>query len=178
MARELFGGDYFHYFAVVESVIQGHDAPVDPRSGALMAYLGMHAIGKINRAGTLGQFDDCSFGGEHKHGVIKQVYFQRFHKLSGIFDILLPFQYLAQPGQFLISLRSRCCRPLYSASGPQCRIRRCGAFPRCGFAPQKAPAFAYQGGVQGLVHIGLGGGNIVQRLGKGFHMVWIIPNTP
>lgn len=55
-------GDDLHLLASLQAVVQRHDTAVDLRAAAVVADLGVHAVGKVQWRGAFGQVDGVAVG--------------------------------------------------------------------------------------------------------------------
>ncbi|MNJ69250.1 hypothetical protein D3C77_655790 [compost metagenome] len=72
----LLAGDDLHLLAGLQGVGERHDPAIDLGAPAVMADLGVHAVGKIKRRGALGQVDGVTVRGEHIHPVRLDIHAQ------------------------------------------------------------------------------------------------------
>src|SRR5699024_4898285 len=68
---------------VLELVIQRNHLAIDSRANALVAYLGMDAVGEINWRGTVRQLDDVPRRGEAIDLVLEDIRLERLDELLG-----------------------------------------------------------------------------------------------
>ena len=94
-------GDDLHLLAGVQAVGQRHDAPVDLGAAAVVADLGVHAVGEVQRRGTLGQVDGMAVRGEHVDPVRLDIDLELLGQATDVAQLLVPLQHLAQPGHLL-----------------------------------------------------------------------------
>ncbi len=100
--RALLAGDDFHLLAGLQAVVERHDAPVDLGSAAVMADLGVHAVGEVQRRGALGQVDGVAVRGEHIDPVGLDIDPELVGQAADVAQLLVPFEHLAQPGDLLL----------------------------------------------------------------------------
>jgi len=97
-------GDDFDLFTGLQAVVERHDTPIDLGAPAVVADFGVHAVGKVQRRGALRQVDGVAVGGEDVDPVRLDVDAQLFRQAADIAEFFVPFQHLAQPGDFLFVL--------------------------------------------------------------------------
>ncbi len=100
--RALLAGDDLHLLAGLQAVVERHDAPVDLRATAVVADLGVHAVGEIQRRGALRQVDGMAVRGEHVDPVRLDVDAQLLGQPADVAQFFVPFEHLAQPGDLLL----------------------------------------------------------------------------
>src|SRR5262249_53241708 len=87
---------------VVQLVLERHDAPVDLGTRALITYLGMDGVSKIDGCRTSGKLNDLALGGKGIDFTRIEIELQRINKLAGIRDGKLPFDQPPQPFECLV----------------------------------------------------------------------------
>ncbi len=97
----MLAGDDFDLLAGLQAVVEGHDAPVDLGAAAVVADFGVHAVGEVQRRGTLGQVDGMAVRGEHVDPVRLDVDPQLLGQATDVAQLFVPLQHLAQPGNLL-----------------------------------------------------------------------------
>src|SRR5690606_24553537 len=98
----LLGGDDLHLLAGLQAVVERHDAPVDLGAPAVVADLGVHPVGEVQRRGALGQVHGVAIGGEYVDPVRLEIHAQLLGQAADVAQLLVPFQHLAQPGDLLL----------------------------------------------------------------------------
>ena len=154
-----FGGIDLHHVAVAELVVKAHHPPVDlgPHHG--VAHGGVDGIGEIDRGGLRRQVDDVAPGGKDEHLVGEHVDLQGVDELLRV-RVLLVLQQAADP---LVGLLPRLALDaLLVLPVGRHAVLRDGVHVVGPDLHLKGDArLADDGGVQALVHVGLGRGDIV-----------------
>lgn len=91
-------GDDLHLLASLQAVVQRHDTAVDLRAAAVVADLGVHAVGEVQWRGAFGQVDGVAVGGEHINPVRLDVDPQLLGQATDVAQLFVPLQHLTQPG--------------------------------------------------------------------------------
>ncbi len=97
-------GDDLDLLTGLQAVVERYDAPVDLGASAVMTDLGVHAVGEIQRRGPLGQVDRMAVRREDVDPVRLDIDPQLFSQAADVAELFVPFQHLAQPGNFLFVL--------------------------------------------------------------------------
>ena len=82
-------------------MLERNDLAVHLGAHALVADVGMDAIGKIDGCRALGQFLHVAPGSENIDHVREQVALDRLHEFLGVRQVALPLQQLPEPGELL-----------------------------------------------------------------------------
>ncbi len=126
-----------------------------------MPDIGVHAVGKINRRALLGQLLDIPVRSEHINLFREQVDLHRRHELFRIFEFFLPLEHLPQPAKTAL------VGSLGTLAFLVFPVRRDPLFGNpMHFGGTNLYFHALAGrpkhrGVQGLVHVGLGHGDVI-----------------
>ena len=153
-----FGGDDLHNVAVAQRGIDVGDAVVDLCANHGVAHTGVNGIGKINGGGAGGQGDNSALGGKDEHLVVEHIDFQGLNIFLGI-GILLAFQQPPHPFKVLFAAGAGAL--LVFPVGSDAVFCRLVHIPGTNLNLKGDALRSDNGGVQRLIHIGLGGGNIV-----------------
>ena len=96
-------GHHLHKVAVLQRSSKRAKAIINTNSLAAITHLGVNAIGKINSRRALAQAHYITFGGEHEHLLIEEVFLDRTQKVIAVVanTILLPIHQLTQPVEAL-----------------------------------------------------------------------------
>ena len=100
--RAVLAGDDLHLLAGLQAVAERHDASVDLGAAAVVADLGVHPVGEVQRRGAVGQVDGVAVRGEHVDAVRLDVDAQLLGQPADVAQLLVPFEHLAQPGDLLL----------------------------------------------------------------------------
>ena len=121
----------------------------------------MYGIGKVNGRGAGGQIDDVALGREYEHLIGKHVYLQIVEKVGGV-GVLLAFQQTADPGVALLvaGFHGGVAHFVFPVGG-NAVLRGAVHLPGAYLHLKGDTLRADDRGVHGLIHIGLGGGDIV-----------------
>ena len=155
-------GDDLDDLAGDHLMVDGHDAVVHLGPHHAVAHRGMDGIGKINDRCTRGQVDDIAPGREGKDLLGEQVALDIAEQVGGVGAGALAFQQLAHPGQTGVQLvitadDARLVFPVGGDAVFRIAVHVPGAdlhLKGDGLPPD-------DGGVQALVAVGLGGGDVV-----------------
>ena len=154
----LAGGD-LHHVAVLQPVVQRHDAAVHLGRHHVVAHGGMDVIGKVDGRGAGRQVDHVAVGGEHKHLVGEHVYLQRMDEVLRV-GALLILQQAAHP--LVAALVAAALSVLLVLPvGGDAVFRHLVHLLGANLYLKGDAALAHHRGVQALVQIGLGGADIV-----------------
>ena len=153
-----FGGQHLHNIAVFQGGVDVGDAVIHLRADHGISHAGMDGIGKIDGRGAGGQGNDPSLGGVDEHLVVEHV---NLHGLDELFcvGILLAFQQTAHPLEILLGTRAGAL--LVLPVGGDAVFGGLVHLPCADLHLEGDALRADDGGVQGLVHVGLGRGDIV-----------------
>ena len=99
------GGQNLDDLAVLQLVVERDHAAVDLRPDAVVADLGVDAVGEVDRSRVGGQVDHVAAGREDVDLVLEEVDLDRVEKRLGIPHLVLPLEQAAQPGQLLVEAR-------------------------------------------------------------------------
>ena len=123
----------------------------------------MDAVGKVQGRGALGHGDDVSLGGEEENFLGEEVGFQGIQELPGIPGFRLPVQHLADPVKLMVQGILLGGTLLIPPVGRDAELRDAVHIPGADLNLEGEGDFAAadNGGVEGLVHVGLGNGDIV-----------------
>ena len=155
------GGDDLHNVPVFQRGVIGDNAPIDPGARHGVAYGGVDGVGKVDGGGPGGQALHVSVGGEHEHLVGEHIHLQGADKFLGV-GVLLAFQQLAHPLKLLLAAQLVVGQPLlvlpvggYAVLGGLVHL------PGADLHLEGDAVPADDGGVQGLIAVGLGGADVV-----------------
>ena len=154
-----FGGDDLHDVTVFQAGIQRHNAAVDLGADHVVAHGGVDGVGEVDGRGPGGQVLHVAVGGEDEDLVREHIHLQGVDILLGVGAVLI----LQQAADPLIL-------PLGAGPGPALLILPVGGHAVLGDLVHLLGADldlegdavrAHDGGVEGLVAVGLGGADIV-----------------
>jgi len=91
--------------AVLEPVIQRHKAPIDLGAHAVVANLGMNAVGEVHGGGPRREINHIVLWSVDKHLVAEQVDLQELEELVALLEIGLQIEQLPQPTHLVVQLR-------------------------------------------------------------------------
>ncbi len=157
------GRDNFHRLARVQRAAQGIGMAVDPGADAGVADVGVYRVGEIHRGGAGGQLHDAPFRGEDIDFVREEIGFDPLDEFKGAAGALLQLKQALHPA--LGADLGRGARAVaILLVGPM------GGNPLVGHLVHELgadlhlhrhPVRPHQGGVQGLVAVGLGDGDVI-----------------
>ena len=100
------GGEHLDDVAVVEPALERHEAAVDPGADAVVADLGVHRVGEVDRGRPGRQPDELALRGEDVDLAGVDLEAQRLEELARVGGLLLPVEQLAQPRHVVDRRRS------------------------------------------------------------------------
>ena len=142
-------------------MVDGHHPVVHLAAHHPVAHRRVDGVGKVDAGGPRRQVDDVPLGGKGEHLFRQQVAFQVVEQVARILGHPLVFQQLAHPGQPLVQLVVAAQALLVLPVGGHAVL---GLFVHLAGADLHLEGDALvpdDGGVQALVAVGLGGGDIV-----------------
>ena len=131
-----------------------------------MTDLGVHAVGEVQRRGALGQVDGVTVRGKHIDPVRLDIHAQLLGQAADVAQLLVPFEYLAQPGHLLFVV-------VGAALGVGALVLPVGAYAQLGLLVhglgadlhfQHLAIRADYRGMQGAITVFLGVGDVVVEL--------------
>ena len=152
------GGDDLHNVAVAQLGVNVRDAVVDLGAHHGVAHAGVNGIGKIDGGGAGGQGYNPALGGEDEHLVVEHIDFQGLHIFFRV-GILLALQQTAHPFKVLFGAGTGAL--LVFPVGGDAVFGGLVHLPGADLHLEGDALRADDGGVQTLVHIGLGGGDVI-----------------
>ena len=153
------GGDHLYDVAVFQAGIKGDQTAVDLGPHHVVAHGGVDVIGEVDGRGSGGEVDDVATGGEHEHLVGKHIYLQGVDEVLGVGALLVlqqaadPLIAALVPGPLTVLL----ILPVGGDAVFGHLVHLTGADLHL----EGNTVLAHHGGVEALVHIGLGGADIV-----------------
>ena len=154
-----FGGLHLHHVAVLQLVVELDDASVDLGGHHVVAHGGVDGIGEVDGRGAGGQVDHVAHGGEHEHLVGEHIHLQGVDEVLGV-GALLVLQQAADPlVVFLVA--GALAVLLVLPVGGDAVLGHLVHLPGADLHLEGDAVLAHHRGVQTLVHIGLGGADIV-----------------
>ena len=155
------GSRDFNSTAGLQFISQRNKLTVHFGPGTLISHFGVDLVGKINRCRTPRQGFDLTAGGKHINFILEQIDANIFQKLTGVPKIFLIFDKIPDPGKFFadifINPLAFFITPVSGNTGFGNPVHFPGSYLNFD-ALTKRPD---NRGVQRLVHIGLGPGNII-----------------
>ena len=160
-ALGVFGGDDLHDLAGAQAVVKADDAPVDLRPRHGVAHGGVDGIGKVDGRCPGGQIDDIAAGGKDKDLVGEEIDLQRADVFLRL-GVLLVFQQTAHPGKGLLGAQLLVAQALLILPvGRHAVLGHVVHLPGTDLDLKGDALAADDGGVEGLVHVGLGRADVV-----------------
>ena len=153
------GGDDLDDIAVLQAVVKLHQPAVHLRADHVVADGRVDVVGKVDGRRAAGEVNDVALRREHKHLVGEHVHLQRVDEILGVRALLI-FEQAAHP--LVVLLIARALSVLLVL--PMCRDAVFGDLVhllRADLYLEGDAALADDGGVQALVHVGLGRTDIV-----------------
>ena len=155
------GSENGNRVAVVQLPGQRRDVAVHLRTAAVESDVGMDGEGEVQHARALRKFLEIPARGEDEDGVVVQVHAQVTHELLGIGHVGLPVQRLAEPVFSALAFLDLVPSFLVEPVGGDPHFRDPVHFPRADLDLGRFSVGRDDRGVQGLVHVHLGTGNVV-----------------
>ena len=155
------GGNDLHDHTGLYLIVQRDHAPVHLGADHLIADLGVNGIGKVHHSGTLRQPDHIAARRKDENFLRRDVGLDGFYDILHIVGILLRFQQLPDPRQALVQRVLALHADLILPMRRDTVFRRIVHIPGADLHLKGHALFIQHGGVQRLVHVLLGGGNIV-----------------
>ena len=175
------GGEHLHGVAVLQFGVQRHQTAVDARAHRTMAHLGVHGVGEVDRRGLRGQGHDLALRREHVDLGRAEILLQRTQELVRVGGLARPIGKLLDPLEVVGLAELLVLAVLALAVVGVRRAQRTPGLPvglvlpMRGDAELGAPvhvpcadldlhrlaARAHHRGVQALVHVELGHGDVV-----------------
>ena len=155
------GGDDLHHVAVLEHVVQRHHARVDLRADAVVADLGVDAVGEVDGRRTGREIDHVALRREDEDLVLEEVDLERLQPLVRIAEVAVEVEQLAQPGELGLDFDVAAVALLVAPVRGDAVLRAAVHGPGADLHLHRLPVRADHLGVQGLVHVGLGLGDVV-----------------
>ena len=119
----------------------------------------MDGVGEVDGGGACRQGHDLTLGGKDKDLVVEHIHLQRLDIVLGVIFLLLALQQAAHP--FKVLLIAAFDALLVLPVGGNAVFRRFVHLPGADLHLEGDALLADDGGVEALIHIGLGGGDIV-----------------
>ena len=158
------GGDDLDDVAVVQPVVKRDQAVVDLGTNRSVADIGMNPVGKVERACSCRQILHVALGGEDEDLVLEEVELEPLHELRGVHHLALPIDQLSDPGELLVvpavAARAFLVAPVRGDARLGDLVHMVGSdlnLERLGVGTDDR-------GVQALVHVRLGHGDVVVEL--------------
>ena len=155
------GGRDFNNIAGPQFISQRNKLTVHFGPGTLISHFGVDDVSKINRRRTPGQGFDLTAGGKHINFILEQVDANIFQELTRVPKIFLIFDKIPDPGKFFadifINPFALFITPVSGNTGFGNTVHFPGSYLNFAALTRRPD----DRGVQRLVHIGLGPGNII-----------------
>ena len=166
----------FHVIAVSDLLMQRHRLIVDARTDAVIAHVRVNGVGKIERARSFGEFLDIPVRSEHIDLIRVKVDFEVLKKLRRVARLILGAEQIEQP------VVSRCLRTavflagLVLPVGGHATLRDSVHFCRPDLYLNALAERAEKQGVQRLVSVGFGDGDVILELAR-YRLVGVMNHT-
>ena len=153
-----FGGDDLHHITVLQGGVDVADPVVNLGTHQSVTHTGVNGIGKVNGGRACRQADDLTLGSKDEDLVVEHIDLQRADVVLGI-GVLLAFQQTAHP--FKVLFVACAGTLLVFPVGGNAVFGSFVHLPGTDLYLKGDALGADDGGMQTLIHIGLGGGDIV-----------------
>ena len=153
------GGDDLHNISVFQLGIKLGDMSVDLGGNHVVAHGGVDAVRKVDGGGAGRQVDDIPLRGEDKHLIGKHIHLQRVDELLRVGAVLV-LQQAAHP-LIILLVAGALAVLLILPMGGNAVFGDLVHLPGADLHLEGNTVIPYHGGVEGLVHIGLGSADIV-----------------
>ena len=164
----LLGGENLHLLTGVEIVVERHDVAVHLGAPAAVPHFGVDVVGEIHRRGAGFQIHHMAVRGEHVDPVADQAVLELVdHGVGVVAQLVVPLQHLAQPGDALLvgaALAPGLAAFLVAPVGAHAELRLFVHVEGADLHLQHLALRAHHGGVQALVAVVLGAGDVVVEL--------------
>ena len=155
------GGEDLADLSVLQRVVDGDHPPVDFGSDHAVADGRVDGIGQIDGVGAGRQADDVSLGSEHVDVVVEEIELHVVDEVVRV-GILLRFHQAADPGELLVVGRHAALQAVFVLPvGRHAVFRHIVHIPGADLHFEGDPFAADDGGVERLIHVGLGRADIV-----------------
>jgi hypothetical protein len=154
-------GEDLHPVPVVQRGLQRHELAVDPRSGALVSQFRVDLVGEVQGGRPPGERQHLALGSEDVDLVGIEVDLESRQKGPRVPDLLLPLEQLAQPQDVGILALPIALALLVPPVGGDALLGDQIHLPGADLDLEGLPRLAHHGGVEGLVEVGLGHGDVV-----------------
>ena len=153
-----------HDVAVLQLVVQRHEAVVDLGADAAVAHVGVDAVGEVERARARRQVLDLAARREDEDLVLEDVELEALHELRGVGHLPLPVHELAHPGQLGVVVAVDARAFLVAPVGGDAHLRDAvhGVGPDLDL--ERLAVEGHHRGVEALVAVALGHGDVVVEL--------------
>src|SRR5438477_9372710 len=162
-ARRL-AGDDLDDVARRETVVEWHDPAVDLRADRAMPDVGVDPVREVDRRRARGKALDLSLRREDEDLVLEDVDLERLDELLRVGHVVLPLEQLADPRELglvvAVALAALLVAPVRGDAVPSEVVHVASAH----LDLDRLPAGADDRGMEGLVHIRLGHGDVVVEL--------------
>jgi hypothetical protein len=149
-----------------ELVVERDDLPVDQRAARAVADVGVHAVREVDRGRAERQVEDVAAGREHVDLVLKDVGLERGDDVARVDDLLLPVHQLPEPVELGVGLLAGLAALLVGPVGGDAVLAEGVHLLGADLDLERAPAGPDDRGVQRLISVGLGLGDIVVELAR------------
>ena len=157
------GGDDLHNLPGLKLVVKAHDAAVDLGPGHGVAHGGVDGVGKVDGGGPGGEVDDLRVGGKDENLVGEEVHLQTADELPGL-GVLLVLQQAADPGEGVLGAQFLVLQALLVLPvGRHAVLGHVVHLPGADLHLEGDALLTDDGGVEGLVHVGLGGSDVILK---------------
>ncbi|KFB70670.1 MAG: hypothetical protein AW09_004217 [Candidatus Accumulibacter phosphatis] len=161
------GGDDLDPIAVGQFGHQRQHFEIDLRGNTVVPDIRVHRIRQVNRRGAAWQGDDLAFGRKHVDLVRKEIDLDVLEKLRSISGRALQVEQRVKPGgRFLLQIGTEVLAILVQPVRGNTFLRHVLHRFSANLHLERGAMRTNQRGVQGLVAIGLGNGNIVLELSR------------
>ena len=162
IGRGIGGSDHLHHVPIFEGRAQRHLLAIDARCHGAVADIAVDGIGKVHHGGAARQRHDLALGREHIDRIGEEVHLDVLPKLSRVPGFILDVQQRLQPlcAQAVVGLVLRVVdlvEPMRSDAGLGHHMHGLGAHLKLHIDAGRA----HQRGVQRLVAVDLGDGDMV-----------------
>ncbi len=147
-----------------QGLVERDDPTVDLGAPAAIANLGMDGIGKIQRRGTTGQIYDLRLRREYIDMGGLELRLEPFEKIPVVLALVQQLHPLAHPDQAVLEGSIRALALLVGPVGGHAQLSVTMHVPGADLHLQGLVIWPHHGRVQGLIHVALGGSNVVVEL--------------
>ena len=157
-------GDDFDRLAATQGLVEGDDAAIDTGAPAAVTDLGMDGVGEIQGRGAPGHLDDLGAGRQHIDVGWLELGLEPFEEIAVILALAQKLQPVAHPHHAALEGGISALALLVGPVGGNAQLGVTMHIPGADLHLQRLILRPHHRRVQGLVHVALGGGDVIVEL--------------